>query len=383
MVGGGFYALLGKVAGEAGMATPIALGLSGLLAFFSGLSFAELSSRFPYSAGEAYYVREGFGRISASTVVGWLVVATGVVSSGTLTVATVGFLQDRFPLPFVPTIAVVALLLGLVAAIGVNQSVGVVATITVIEVAAIFYVIGSNAGQFADLPARGAELVPGAGAWLGIFAGGFLAFYAYIGFEDMVNMAEEVRQVRRNLPVAIVVSIVLATLLYIVAGLVAVLSVPLDRLEASATPIRELVGGQGWMASEGIWAVSLLTGVNGALVQIVMASRVLYGLASQGQAPLWMGRVNPVTRTPVRSTALVTAVILALALFFPLTGLARVTSFVILLVFAAVNLALWQIKGRDPEPGEEVFRVCRCWPMTGFLLTVAVLGFQVWLTVLG
>lgn len=94
MVGGGFYALLGKVSGEAGLWTPIALGFSGLLALLNGFSFAELSSRFPVSAGEAAYVKEGFGRQWLSNTVGWLVILTGVVSAATLAVATIGFLQD-------------------------------------------------------------------------------------------------------------------------------------------------------------------------------------------------------------------------------------------------------------------------------------------------
>jgi len=134
MVGGGFYALLGEVAGEAGMAAPFALMLSGLLALISATSFAELSSRYPVSAGEVRYVRMGFGRADLAAVIGVLVILTGIVSAATLAVATIGFLRDLADINETLGIALLVVGMGAVAAWGVGKSVTLVAIITVIEV---------------------------------------------------------------------------------------------------------------------------------------------------------------------------------------------------------------------------------------------------------
>ncbi len=155
-------------------------------------------------------------------------------------------------------------------------------------------------------------------------------------------------------------------MLYVVVIVIAVLALPLERLVDSATPVAELAKGAGWLSGMGLWLVSLLTGINGALVQIIMASRVAYGMAKRGQAPPWLSVVNPATRTP-------------LALFFPLTTLAKSTSAIILLIFAGVNLALWLVKGRDPDPHGDGPRYPRWLPLAGCAISLSVLAFQAWL----
>lgn len=380
MVGGGFYALLGKVGAEAGTAMPLALVLAGVLAGVSGLSFAELSSRFPVSAGEVEYVRAGFGRRKLAVLVGWLVILTGVVSSATLSVATIGFLTDLVDLPHALGVVLLVAAMAGVAAWGVGQSALVVTAITVVEVGALVYAGWAARAGFAELPARAGELVPGAdaAAWIGVGSGAFLAFYAFVGFEDLVNMAEEVKDVKRTLPRAIVISVVITTLLYLVVGSAAVLHVPVERLAASSTPIAELVDGDGWYATTGIGLVSVLAGVNGALVQIVMAARVAYGMAQREQAPGWLGEVHPATRTPLRGTVVVGLVVLGLALFVPLTALAKSTSAVILVVFTLVNVALLRIRRYDPDPDGEGPRFAAWVPATGAVACVSLLAFQAW-----
>lgn len=381
MVGAGFYALMGKVVAEAGMAAPFAFVLTGVLAALSACSFAELSSRFPVSAGAAQYVREGFGNKNLSSITGWLVILTGVVSAATMTVASVGFLSEMMVLNEALGIVLLVVIMAGIAAWGIGESVAVVTVITVVEVGALVYVCGINLDALGDLPARWPELLPtsASGGWLGVFAGAFLAFYAFIGFEDMVNMAEEVKDVRRTMPIAIIAAISLTTVLYVVVILVALLALPPERLIDSATPVAELARGAGWLSGAGLWLVSLMTGLNGALVQIIMASRVAYGMAKRDQAPAWLAAVNPITQTPVRATVLMGGIIAALALYFPLTTLAKATSAIILLIFAGVNLALWLVKGRDPDPGGAGPRYPRWLPLMGFAASLLVVGFQTWL----
>ncbi len=385
MVGGGFYALLGEVAGEAGMATPFALILSGLLALISATSFAELSSRYPVSAGEVRYVRMGFGRADLAALIGVLVILTGIVSAATLAVATIGFLRDLADINETIGIALLVVGMGAIAAWGVGKSVTLVAIITVIEVGALVVVAIMAGDSLKDIPERGGELFPGAttGAWTGVFAGGFLAFYAFIGFEDMVNMAEEVKRPRRNLPAAILVSVVITIVIYVVFSTVAVLSVPPAELSGTNTPVAEVAGGDGWFTNTGLVLVSMLAGINGGLVQIIMASRVSYGMAKRGQAPSWFGLVLPATRTPVFATGVMTVVVLVLALFIPLVTLAETTSTIILVVFAVVNLALWRIKLMDGTSDESQVRFPTVLPLLGFIACVGVLGYRVWDLFLG
>ena len=377
MVGGGFYALLGRVAGLAGPLTPLALALSGLLALLSAFSFAELSSRFPVSAGEVRYVEAGFNRRALSTTIGWLVIVTGVVSAATLAVATVGFLQDLRPVPERPALLMLVVGMGLVAAWGITESVGVVFAITVIEVGALLYVGWVAGDDIVSMQRSWRQTLPSVGAsqWAGVLSGSFLAFYAFIGFEDMVNVAEEVKRPRRALPIAILASVILTTALYCWVGLVAVLAISPTELAASNTPIARIASAVGLSASA-VGVVSLLTGINGALVQIVMAARVAYGMASRGQAPALLGRVHARTRTPLVATALMTAVIAVLALFFPLTTLARATSSVMLVNFTAVNLSLWRIKRTDPDPDGPGPRLPRWLPLLGACSCVLALLLQ-------
>ena len=235
------------------------------------------------------------------------------------------------------------------------------------------------------LPVRWRELVPTAevSQWVGILSGSFLAFYAFIGFEDMVNIAEEVEQPRRSLPIALLVGVVITTVLYVGFSVVAVMAVPPSILEASATPVSRLVSGRGGLATTAVGLVSILAGVNGALVQIVMASRVAYGMASRGQAPHWLGRVHTRTRTPVLATGVVTIAIGLLAVVFPLTLLARTTSAVILVIFTLVNLSLWRIKRADPDLEGRGPRLPTWLPLVSACTCLAVLCFQGWMLVAG
>jgi amino acid transporter len=320
MIGGGFYALLGEIAGEAVLFTPIAFLLSGLLAFISATSFAELSSRFPFSAGEARYVQEGFSNKKFSTLVGWLVILTGIVSSATLAVATVGFLENFISLPPLVATVFLVLIMGAVAGWGIGKSVAFVAVISVIEIGALVYIVFVAGDSLLALPSRWQELIvpTNSTAWLGIFSGAFLGFYAFVGFEDMVNMAEEVIDVRKNLPIAILVSIFLTTIIYTLVSTIAVLTVSPNILSSSNIPVAEILRGHGAFSMKMLGVVSLLTGVNGALVQIIMASRVAYGLSKKDQAPNFFGKINSKTQTPLRATAAITIIVLVLAAFFPL-----------------------------------------------------------------
>ena len=336
------------------MYTPLAFLTAGLIALFSAFSFAELTARYPRSAGESVYVMEAFGVQVLSAATGWVVIATGVVSAATLATAIAGFLQDLAPVSETMSLLGVVVFLGLVAAWGIMESVTLAVAITVVEIAGLIAVVGIAGDALLELPARWGELVPPLtpDVWKGIFLGAFLAFYSFIGFEDMVNVAEEVKEPRRNLPLAILLSLLGTLFLYLLVTFTAVLSLPLETLGRSNTPLAEVVHTAGPKMQTAMGVISIFAGVNGALVQIIMAARVAYGMADTGRAPGWFARISPRTRTPLRATGFMTGVILVLALWFPLVPLAQMTSTLILVIFSAVNLSLIVIKVREKSPPE-------------------------------
>ena len=351
-IGAGIYVLVGAVAGSAGVHAPLAFLVAAGLAAFTVFSFAELSSRFPKSAGEALYVHAASGKAWLALLVGCLVILAGIVSAAAISRGFVGYLHDFVALPgdlAVPLL--IALLTGL-AIWGIAESVAVAAIATLIEVAGLLVVIVAG-WRFLPDPATALQsLVPPleAVAWPGILGGAVLAFYAFIGFEDMVNVAEEVKQPRRTLPRAILLTLGLTTLFYLALVLIAVHAVPLSSLAESPAPLALLFHQTTGASSQIISAIAIVAVLNGALVQIIMAARVIYGLSHQGWLPAALGAVNSRTRTPLRATLLVGGIVLAFALWLPLVTLAQITSLIALTIFAAVNLALLVIKRRGPAP---------------------------------
>ncbi|NIP73657.1 MAG: APC family permease [Gammaproteobacteria bacterium] len=379
ILGAGIYVLVGKVAGAAGMCTPLAFLIALLLASFSAFSYAELSARYPLSAGESVYVHRGLRSRALALGVGLLIVLAGVLSAAAIVQGFVGYLQVLVAVPARPAVAASALALTAIAVWGIEPSARSAALVTLVEVFGLLLIVWVGRGALAELPARAPELVPAfePEAWHGVLFGALLAFYAFIGFEDMVNVAEEVRRPTRALPAAILLALAVATLLYLVVALVAVMSLPPERLAQTDAPLaliyREATGRPPALIS----VVSMLAVINGALIQIIMSARILYGLAHQLWLPPVFARVHPVTRTPVLATVLSGGAVLILALAFAVERLAEHTSVVILMVFALVNLSLLRIKRRAPAP--EGIRVFPYWvPVCGLVTSSGFVGFEVY-----
>ncbi|MFT5463746.1 MAG: APA family basic amino acid/polyamine antiporter [Planctomycetota bacterium] len=366
MVGGGFYALLGAVAHEAGVATPGAFLFAGLLALPSALSFAELSARIPESAGEARYVEAAFGSRRLGVVVGLLVALTGVVSAATLSRAIGGFLEVAVGAPLVlAALSALAVLTGL-AAWGVAKSTLAAAVITVVEVLGLVLAAIYAPTDFGTvLDGTKAFFVPSLDTtMIGLMAGGLLAFYAFVGFEDLVNMAEEVRNPVRNLPRAILGSLAITMVLYVVVAAVAVTAVTPEELATSSSPLATMVGDNR-VGTTLTW-IAILAGVNGVLVQLVMTARVLFGLARGGSLPAAFARVNERTRTPLLATAVAGGLAGCLTLGLPLGTLAKIASGVLLGVFVIVNASLVRLHRKEPAP-PGVLRVHPLVPIAGML----------------
>lgn len=365
MLGAGIFALIGEVAAAAGSLAPLSFLIAALIAGLTAASFAELSSRLPSAAGPAAYVRQAFSSDGLAVAVGAMMIASGVVSSGAMFRAFAGYAQPWLGLPEIGIFLGLAIALGALAAWGIAQSVMAIAAITILEAGALLIVIGLGVGA-PPAPAVEIEAIVTA---TGVLSGATLAFYAFIGFEDMVNVAEEVKRPQHAMPRAIVVSLIVTTLIYIAVAWTAVRVTPLDALKETKAPMTLIYAQLTDFPGQWLRLIAMIAVINGALVQIIMASRMLYGLARQGNAPAWCGAVSRRTQTPVNATMLVALIIFVAAALLPLATLARATAFLLLCVFALSNAALIKIK--RAEPTDAAFSLPIAIPVLGAVVAVA------------
>lgn len=352
-VGAGIYVLVGTAGARAGVHAPVAFLVAAGVMALSAASFAELATRMPVAAGEAAYVHAGLRSRVLSLAVGLLVVAAGVISSAAISHGAAGYIGVLVPLPPVVLVAAVVVVMGIVAAWGITQAVTLAAVMTLIEVGGLLTIVAAGLWRdpalLSDLPLAFQGLGTGA-PWHGILGASLIAFFAFIGFEGMVNVAEEVKRPERTLPIAIAITLIVSSLLYISVVWVVIRSVPADELATTAAPLslayEHLTGASPVVVS----LIAIFATINGVIVQMVMSSRVVYGLARQGALPAALGNVDERTQTPLLATALVVVVILVLALAFPIDRLADATTRVMLVVFTFVNLALLALKLRDDGP---------------------------------
>ncbi len=376
-VGAGIFVLVGKVAEIAGPAAPLAFLIAAGLAGLTALTFGEMAARYPVSASEAAYVEAGLRSRRLATGVGFLVVAAATVSSAAIVNGFVGYFRSFVEIPDWSAIILMTVALAALAAWGIVESVTVAAIVTVIEVGGLVLVIAVAGDSLVGVPEWAdslADLEIHALA-LPVLTAAVLAFYAFIGFEDMVNLSEEVRDVRHTMRRAILITLGVTALLYFSVSTVSILTVSPAELGASDAPLaliyERATGSNPYIIS----AIGIVAVVNGALIQIIMASRVLYGLSSRGMLIRALARVNAKTQTPIRATLLVAGLVLILALLLPIVTLAQATSLIALTIFALVNLSLVQIRRRETTPAVE--NPIPLWiPVLGFLVSAAFTVFQ-------
>lgn len=378
-IGAGIYVLVGAAVGRAGAAAPYAFAIAALLMTLTAASFAELGTRMPVAAGEAAYIRAGFKSNALATVTGLIVIAIAIVSSSAISVGAAGYLRVIVPLPASVLITVVVLAMGLIAAWGIKESVTFAGMMTLIEIGGLVVIVvaGVLAPPFVGGASSGADAVgaPSLPPHLaaGLASATLLAVFAFLGFEGLANVAEELRDPRRDLPRAIFLTLTITTVLYMAVVWVALRAASQSELGASTAPLA-LVFERVTGASPIIMTfIAIVATVNGIIVQMIMSARVLYGLSVQGSLPSTLGRVHPATHTPVNATILTVVIVLVLALFLPLDRLADWASQLTLILFALVNAALVRLKMKETRPPENVFLVPAWVPWGGVVSTLGVL----------
>lgn len=374
-IGAGIYVLVGATAAEAGIYAPISFLVAAVVVAFTGFSYAELATRHPVSAGAAAYVDAGFRSPPLTLTVGLLVAASGIVSSAAVSLGAAAYIADVIALPQTFLAIVVILIIGAIAAWGILESVTIAAIFTLLEIGGLGLVIFFGIKADPGILAKSLTLLPPLelSVWGGILSASLLAFFAFVGFEDIANVAEEVVEPHKTLPRGILLTLAATAVLYFLVVSVVVLVVPMSQLADTAAPLAFVFDEAGATTSGIFHGISIIATTNGVLIQIIMASRVIYGLAKQKNLPAFLTAVNPVTRTPVVATVVVVALVLIFATLLPIAELAEATSTLILVVFCLVNLALIRMKRSEAAPSGGVFAVPIWVPAAGLLLSVMLL----------
>ncbi len=347
ILGTGIYALTGSVAGEIGGALWLPFLLAFVVAFLTAFSYLELVGRYPRAAGAALYTHKAFGSSFLTFMVAFTVMASGVTSAATAAKAFgETYLRQFIELPTWAVAGVFILGLALINFRGVGESVKANVVLTCIELSGLLLIIG--VGVYAVLNGRGdasrlTQIDPGdSGVFLAITAATSLAFFAMVGFEDSVNMAEECHDPPRIFPRAMLLGMAIAATVYVTVAVLSSMLVSADDLAGagSGALFRVLEAGAPGFPLAVFGAIGLFAVINTALINMLMASRLLYGMANQRIIPRPFGRVHETRRTPWVAIVFTSIVAIILVLAADITLLGGTTALLLLAVFTIVNVAV-------------------------------------------
>lgn len=385
MLGSGIYVLLNKAAGIMGNAIWLAFLASMVAALLTGLSYASIGSRYPRAGGAAYVTQRAFGSAFIAYVVGLAVMASGLTSMAAASRGFAGYfleLVGHLPVPLL----VVAFILALtfVNFWGMRESVWLNMVCTAVEVGGLLLIVAVGMRYWGSVNYLEMPLAEGSGESSAarhalpimvslILQGAVLTFYSFIGFEDLLNVAEEVKDVRRTLPRALVLALIGVTLIYMAVSVTAVSVIPHAQLAASQSPLVDVVRrAASWFPPQLFTLISLFAITNTALLNYIMGSRLVYGMACQGLLPAALRRVHPRRHTPHIAILTLMVIVLVLGLSGDVSVLAKATSVLLLGVFITVNTALIVLKRRRDEPRGS-FEVPTIVPLAGILVCALLL----------
>lgn len=360
VLGAGVYALVGVIATEVGGAVWLPMLVALVLAMLTAASYAELVTKYPKAGGSAVFAERAYRSPLVSFLVGYCMLAAGVTSAAGLSLAFGGdYLGVFLDVPAVPAAVVFLVLIGLLNARGIKESVRANVVMTVIEVSGLVLVVVLGAlvlGRGDGDLGRVGEFPPGVSVASGVLAASLLAYYSFVGFETSANVAEEVRDVRRVYPRALFGALLVAGVVYLLVGLAASIVLAPDELAGSSGPLLEVVRAADMGVPDRLFsAVALIAVANGALLTMIMSSRLVFGMAEQGLLPRPLARVLPERRTPWVAIVVTTLVAIALTLTGDLGELANTVVLLLLFVFLSTNTAVLVLR-RD-EVAADHFRV--------------------------
>ena len=388
MLGAGIYGLIGKAAGALGNAVWLAFVVAMVAAMLTGLSYACVGSRFPRAGGAAYVTHQAFNRSWLSYVVGIAVMMSGLTSMATGSQLIAANLIKAMSLPFNDKLVAIVLvmLVGLVIFRGIRESMWANITCTIIEASGLIFIIAVGMRFWGSVDYL--EVPPAAsteGLWLVVLQGAVLTFYSFIGFEDLLNVSEEVKDAPRNLPRGLIAAMIGSTCIYMAVAITAVSVVPWGQLGGSSTPLMDVAHAAApWFKGiDSVYVVITIFSIgNTALLNYLMGSRLLYGMSCQGLMPAILQRVHLVRRTPHIAIMTLFVIVSLLILSGGVKQLAEATVLLLLLVFIIVNASLVRLKMSSDSPRGQ-FEVPTWVPVLGGLVCSVLVVARVYSAVAG
>ncbi len=380
ILGAGIYALLGIGAGVAGNAIWLSFVLGAFMAFFTGLSYAELSSMYPKTAAEYVYTKHAFNKNYLAFAVQWIMVIAVIISGSTVALGFAGYFQHAFGGEIITIAAGLIILLSIVNYIGMKESSEFNIVSMVIESGGLIIAIIVGAIFVMFFPHQPIDYfaLPSTGL-MGIISGTALIFFAYLGFEEIVNVSEETKKAKKVVPKALVIALAVSTVLYILVSLSAVTVLGWEKLSASKAPMTDVVSVVIPEASFIYNIIALFATANTVLVILIVGSRMLYGLSRQNLMPESFSLVAK-RGTPYVSILIVMIASILVLFLGGIKTVALLTDAGLFIVYLFINASVIALRYRKPKAKRE-FRSplsvgkMPMLPVLGIISSIAILFF--------
>ena len=351
ILGAGIYSLIGEVVGITGNLSWLAFILASVTGALTGLSYAELSAMYPKSAAEFVYTEEAFKKRILSFILGWIIIFSGILSAATVALAFGSYLSGLIGIPslFINIIFAVLLIviLSVINLIGIKTSTRTNIIFTLIEASGLIIIIIIGIPSFGTVDYFA---LPPASTFTAVFSSVALIFFAYIGFEDIANIAEEVKEPHKNLPKAIIYSIIITTVVYCLTAISVVSILDYNSIATSEAPLNavaaEVLGPIGGIIMS---SIALFATANTVLIMLIVTSRMMYGMARDKALPKGIGKISPKFRTPTIAVVLTMCITIVPILFGDISLVAHATVFGVLINFILVNLSLIALRKTKPD----------------------------------
>jgi len=387
ILGAGIYVLIGEAAGFAGNSMWISFLLGAIVAVFAGLSYSELSALYPKAAAEYTFVKNAFKNNFFGFIIGWLTAITSIIVAATVALGFGGYLTQFIDLPIVMGAILLIGILSIVNFVGIKESAWANSIFALITAAGLVFIIFLG---FTIEPVEPIDYFEAPNGTTGIILAFVLIFFAFIGFEDMANVAEEVKRPKKTIPRAIILSIVITGVIYILVSLSVVRILNWEELAASSAPLADVAHSVlGINGSVTLSLIALFATASTVLITLVAGARILYGMAKSNSLPQFLGRIHPKTKTPWIAVVGILVTSIGFAFVGDIVIIANIVVFAVVITFAAINLAVIVLRYTEPDL-ERPFKVpinvgkFPILPLFGFGTTVyMILQFEIEVVLVG
>lgn len=367
ILGAGIYVLLGEASGYSGNAVWLSFFISAVVSLFTGFSYAELSSMFPKDAAEYAYTKAAFGKMLAFFI-GYFVILSAIISSATVATGFAGYFSELFGIESLIGISMIVIVVfSIINFLSVKGSSWTNIVFTAMEVLGLFIIVGLGVTKWGTVSYMEMPL-----GMTGVFKGAALVFFAFLGFESVVKLSEECKNPRKTIPKALLLSILITTILYIVVAISAVSILDWQTLATSKAPLAEaassILGNNAFIV---LSVIALFSTANTVLISLLAGSRALYGIGEHYKLLRPFTAVHKRFRTPYVAIWAVMVFSILFALIEDIGLIAELTNFTLFITFAVINAAVVYLRFKMPKE-KRIFKI----PLNvGKIPVIAIVGF--------